>query len=309
MLLLAAAPCLAEDAPAKKDLPKFAPEIEKKFGELMTKMAEARSKDEAAQLKKEIADVAKVTGLDEAGQNALEQSSAKVVEIAAKDWQEKMDATYREMWTNNNLTAEVLDQWIAQASSMARNASGADYVRAADQPAWKDALAQVLDPKQAAAWKADVDEQRRKFDEQFKGVIAGAKDRVREAGLQGILETVAAMSLTLSLDGERKKKLEKIAEQAAAKGADSIPEKARKMLLGMNEMRRKQILKTNSLYLGQEESMAPEKQDVWKDGLKEILKPEEIAQWEATIEKRRAQRARFLPMPCRAAARYRRSAR
>lgn len=294
VLLLAAAHCVAEDAPPKKAVRKFAPDVEKKFGELMAKMGEAKLKDEAAQLKKEIAEVAKVTGLDDAGQKALEKPGAAAVENAAKDWQGKMEETYRISWESNNLTSEVLDQWIAQASSMARNGSGTEYVRAAEQPAWKEALAQVLDQKQAAAWKAEVDEQRRKFDEQIKGVIAASRERVREQSAEGILGTVSAMTQTLTLDDERKKKLEKIAGQAADKTADSVKDKTRKMLLNYDEIRRKQILKTNSFYIAPDDNDAPEKQEIWKEGLKEILKPEEVARWEATIEKRRERRARAM---------------
>ena len=74
-----------------------------------------------------------------------------------------------------------------------RNEGGLDYLIASEQPAWKDALARVLTPAQAEAWRADVAERRRKFDEETKGVVAATKARYREQDVLDISGKVSVM--------------------------------------------------------------------------------------------------------------------
>ncbi len=292
-LLLAPVLVCAEDSPAagKKIEHRFPAEIERKVAELMKKLGEEKSKIEAAQLKQEIAEMVKTTGLDEAGQKTLEKPAAAAVESASREWAEKIEALCRTNW--DGMSAELLDQWIAQGAALQNN-FWTDYVRSAEQPAWTAALAQVLDPKQAAAWKAIADERRRKFDEESKGVISAAKESARELAAQTLSGTVTAIEMTLSLDEAGKKKLEKLADVAADKASDFAKEKARRRLLSFDEITRRQVLKTIRLYIPPDENNAPEEQAVWKDGLKELLTAEETRRWEAAVERRGERRLREL---------------
>ena len=275
---------------------KYAPEVEKKFEDLMKKAGEAKATDETTQLKRETAALLKVAGLDEAGQKTLETAAAGAVEAAVKDWQGKIATMYRTNW-GPNIDEATVDVWLAQASSIFRNDGGTDYVRPSEQPAWKEALARVLTVPQAEAWKKDFEERRRKFDEETKGVVAAAKARYREQDAAAIAATVAVIVQTLALDEERTKKLQKLGEQAADKAGDGIVEKARKMLLGFDEANRKRIIKSNSLYITPDEKTGPEMQAVWKDGLKEILTPEEMQRWQTALDQRAERRvAKFARM-------------
>ena len=281
----------AQDSPKadEEEMAKYSSEIEAKFEELMKKVGEAKSTDESALLKRETADSVKVTGLDETGQKALDAAAAAAIEASVKEWQKKAETSLR---TNSgpNVEVETLDVWIAQASTFFRNDNSLDYTKPSDQPAWKDALARVLTPAQAEAWKADVAERRRKFEEETKGVVAATKARLREQDVLDISGKVSVIVQTLSLDEARTKKLQKVGEQAADKASEGVGERARATLLRLAESARKQTLKTNSLYLAPDEKTGPEMQVIWKDGLKEILTPEETQRWQAVLDQREVRR-------------------
>ena len=295
LLLLPSFPTRAQQA-EEADAWKYAPEVEKKFAELMKKVGELKSTAETTQFKRETAGLAKVAGLDEAGQKTLDAAAVVAVEAAVKEWRTKTEATLRTSW-GPSVEEALMDTWLAQSSSLVRNDGGSDYVGALEQPAWQEALARTLSPQQAGAWKADVEERRRKFDEETKNVVAATRSRYREMDAQAITATVSAVAQTLSLDEERRKKLEKLGEQAAEKSSDGIREKARKTLLRFDESARKQAIKSNSLYIAVVETDGPETQAVWKDGLKEILTPEEMKRWETAIEQRAERRvSRFARM-------------
>ena len=288
---------LADDAPEKEEAT-FLPEVEKKFAEVMGKAAEEKSKDESARFKKEMAIMVKVTGLDEAGQNALDKWEAEAVERSMKDWRGKVETFYR---TNSggNLSVETLEQMLTEIAGIVRSPYGADYVKSWDQSVFQEALAKTLDAKQAETWKKDVDERRRKFDEETKGVLAATKARYREVDAQAISGTVSAIAQTVPLDEERTKKLQKLGEQAADKSSETTKEKARRTLLAYGDSDRKQSIKFNRLlYIAPDEKDGPEMQTVWNDGLKEILTPEESQRWETALtlraERRTAKLAQML---------------
>ena len=278
----------AEDAP-KKEEATFSPDVEKKFAELMTKAGEEKAKDEAARLKKEMAVIVKATGLDEAGQKAMEKPGAEAVGRAAQDWQGKAEKFYRTAW-GGEVNLEFLEQWLNEIANIVRSAYGSDYVKAWEQPGFQEALAKTLDAQQAETWKKEAEERRRKFDEETKGVLAATKARFREQDAQAISGTVSAIAQTIPLDGERTKKLQKRGEQAADKSSDIAREKARRVLVGYEEAGRKQAIRSNSLYLTPDEKNGPEMQAVWKDGLKEILTPEETQRWETALAQRAERR-------------------
>ena len=273
-----------EDAPEKEEAT-FSAEVENRFAEVLEKAREEKSKDEAARLKKEMALMVKVTGLDEAGQNALEKPGAEAVEHSTKNWRGKIEQFYRTNW-GGNLSVETLEQMLTEIAGIVRSPYGADYVKSWDQSVYQEALAKTLDAKQAETWKKDVDERRRKFDEETKGVLAATKARYREQDAQAISGTVSVIAQTVPLDEERTKKLQKLGEQAADKSSDITKEKARRMLLGYEEAGRKQAIRSNSLYITPDETNGPERQAVWKDGLKEILTPEETQRWETALAQR-----------------------
>ena len=281
----------AQDSPKadEEEMERYSPEIEKKFEELMKKVGELKSTDEMTQFKRETAGLAKVTGLGEAEQKALDAAGVAAVEATVKAWQKKTENSLRTNW-GQSIEAAFLDEWLAQPASLVRNEGGFDYVIASDQPAWKDELVLVLTPAQAEAWKADVAERRRKFDEETKGVMAATKARYREQDVLDISGKVSVIAQTLSLDEERTKKLQKLGEQAADKASESVGERVRGTLLRYTESARKQVLKTNSLYLPPDEKNGPEMQAVWKDGLKEFLTPEETQRWQAALDQREARR-------------------
>ena len=281
----------AQDSPKadEEEIVRYAPEIEKKLEELMKKAGELKSTDEMAQFKRETAGLAKVTGLGEPGQKTLDAAAMAAVETTVKAWQKKTENDLRTNWAQS-IDAAFLDELLAHAEAFVRNTGGFDYVIASDQPAWKEALARVLTPAQAEAWKADVAERRRKFDEETKGVVAATKARYREQDMLEISGKVSVIAQTLSLDEARTKKLQKLGEQAADKASESVGERARATLVRYTESARKQVIKSNSLYLPPDEKNGSEMQAVWKDGLKEFLTPEETQRWETALAGRAERR-------------------
>ena len=286
----------AEDAPAKEEAT-FSPEVEKKFAEFLEKGGAEKAKAESLRFQKELADMVKITGLGEAGQKALETAGVAAGERAMKDWRQKIEKFYRTSWPTE-ITVSYFEEALAEIAQMVRSPFGGDYVTAWEQPVFQEALAQVLDPKQAATWKAEVAERKRKFNEETKGLVAATKARFRDADLLTISGTASAIAQVLSLDEERAKKLQKLGEQAADKTAEAIQEKARQTLLSFDEATRKQYVKRNNLYITQDEKDGPERQAVWTEGLKEILTPEEAQRWQTELDRRNERRFSTLARMC-----------
>lgn len=279
---------LAQDA-APAEAPRYSAEVEAKVAELMQKAGETKAQLETAQMTREIASIAKITGLDEAGRKKLEAAAPAAVETAIKDWKVKMDLFFRANW-GPDVQLAVAQTWLVQATTFARSGYGAEYTRASMQPSWKNAVSAALDAKQAAAWDAEIAEQTRKFNEETKAVIATSRQRYLDQFSLAISAKVSEIQGSLSLDEERSKKLEKIGTAAAEKSADLTTLRVRRVLEGYEPAARKQAIKSNSVYVSPLESESAEKQSAWKDGLKEILSAEEIQRWQTAVNQRTERR-------------------
>ncbi len=268
---------------------RFAPEVEEKIKEYVEKLREAKTKVESERVKAAITDVAKVTGLDEAGQAALAKPADAAVATSIQNWLEGTEKILRQNF-GEEVSVEQIDQAMGSVSDYARNVTPKDYVQPAEQPVWNEGLASVLSAEQLETWKTEKEKRDRAFDEEIKGFVAFTKQRVRIQNEQLMQGKISVMKMALKLDDERAKKLDALGDEAAAKSAETIEGAARKTLLNFDAVRRKQILKNNGLYVQPEEDQAPEKQAVWTEGLGKILTAEELAQWETAMEQRKGRR-------------------
>ena len=88
------APPAAEKKTEAKKIP-YSPEVEAKFAEFLKKVKEAKGKVWTARMKKEIEEIAKVTGLNAEGAAALETAAKAPIASALNGWIEKLEALFR----------------------------------------------------------------------------------------------------------------------------------------------------------------------------------------------------------------------
>ena len=112
--VFAQAPAEEGKDPAKARIT-FSPEGEAKFAEFVKKVAEAKRNLWDLRMKKEIAAVAKVTGLDAAGMKALAAPAQQAAEFCIEGWSAKFDEYFRRAFSRQSeQIVETLEQIIRE---------------------------------------------------------------------------------------------------------------------------------------------------------------------------------------------------
>ena len=134
---------LPEAKDATKAKISFPPEGEAKFAEFVKKVAEAKRNLWDLRMKKEIAAVAKVTGLDADGMKALEAPAQQAAELCIDGWSAKFDEYFRKAFSRQpEQIVEMLEQTMPHAENYANaNYNLGEHPQPTEHAAWTEGAA------------------------------------------------------------------------------------------------------------------------------------------------------------------------
>ena len=270
----------------------FSPQVQAKIDEFMKRVTEAKRKVWTARMKKEIDDVAAATGLGEDGKKALADPAKTAVDECVGEWGVKMAKLFNQFFTQQpaELIPE-LDQLIQQADFYAANEEMfSDYMQPIDHPAWTGALRKILTPGQAALWAAAQRERKKAIEDQMGELLKATVERMREQYAKAIQPRTSEIKVLLALPKDRAAKLEDLAKIAVDKSAEEAGKRGEKMLLGMNEDQRLQIVKNRQFFVQTEPKDQPDRQSAWTDGLAKFLSADELKRLQDLRQEHKARR-------------------
>jgi len=270
----------------------LAPEVEAKLKDLLDKAKVKKGEAWDAQMKKEIDDIAHITGLPDAGQKALAEAAKQAVAASMQDWAPKLpDIVRAELarlpkQTAVAMMAEAQDQLDAVLSWS--DASSQD-VAPDKQDTWTKALQQTLTPAQMEAWTQTQTKHTDDIEKEIANVLKNATDRTRTQQTNAIMAECKSIEDTLKLPPGRASQLENIANAAVNQTVDKTRSQEEKSLLEMDESQRRQLL-TSGFYMAPGPDDVPEQTSAWKDGLAHLLTADEQTKLEALKDNRKTRR-------------------
>jgi hypothetical protein len=296
LTLSASQGAIAEPGPEKQSEPEvaFAPEIEAKFKEFLGKLGAARRKRGAERMQQAIEEVKKVTGLDAESAKALEKPAQEAAEINCKEWLAKTEKAWRKQTWQPDQMLESLDQSLSQIELYAQAGAFGAEPDLTDVPAWQEALARVLTPAQAAAWKKSLEERREALLKEFGEVIKRSLEGMRERKLQAWQAKGAELKTGLGLSEARGKLVDALVKTVSEKSSEAWRNRVEKLLLAMPEVQRRQVAKQGNFYFVPEEADEQQQQAAWKEGLAQLFSPEEMKSLETAQANKKTRRIRML---------------
>ena len=278
---------------AKPKVP-FPPEVETKFAEFLKKVKEAKGKVWEVRIKKEIDEIAKVTGLNAEGMAALEAASKQPIDAFVDEWIVKLEEIYRTSLPRASAQLlAVFDQIEARIDFYASRDFGIDAVAPTDNPEWIATVRKALTADQAVAWEKVLEERRlagaKKSDAYLKPLMGG----IRESFRRTILAKSAEIARVLALPKERAGALNALAARVAEQSTEDWKNRAAKMVASMPEDQLLQM-RLGRASFGRSLNQGPEQQALWKDGLASLLTPDETQRLEIAKGEKRSRRMRAL---------------
>jgi hypothetical protein len=291
---VAAVPDKRDDASPKVTFP---PDVEAKFVKYLAKLKETKRKLLEQRLQKEIEDISKTTGLSPEAAKALETPAREVTDICLQEWIAKTEETYRrDLRQPPAMLRQMFDMMLLQVDGYAKQDMLAGYVLPTEREVWTQALKRALTAEQAAAWENLRTERRRTFEKEMGDYLDRITENAREQILRSILGTAADIKRSLQLSKDRATALDQIARSAADANAAEWRKRAEKTCFQMQEVQRRQILKTRQFFMEVESGETPDQQKVWKDGLAGLLTPDELKLLDAARDERQSRRLRAMSM-------------
>ncbi len=279
-----------EDAP-----PALPADAEAKFAELIKKITEAKRKVWRERMRKEVAEVVKVTGAAPDIAKKLEAEADLAAERSLAVWSPKMGNFLRRNYAEQGeQIVEMLDEMISQAENYARQDFITNFVQPVDDPGWLEGVQRTLNPEQATLWKTAQEERRISVGKEIKQFLTPSVERNREQFTTMIRGRAGEIQLVLELPKERLEKLEKIGVEAVDKSTEAWRGRAEKVLFAADNETRRQMTKSGMFYLAPEPTDLPHVQPVWKEGIAKILSPEETGRLEKAAEEKKTRRAAAL---------------
>ncbi len=287
--LLVAGSAAGEDAAAA-----VTPEIVAKVSEFFKQVDAARRPKKDESMAAEIRDIAATTGLDSEGVKILQAAAGPAEDAAqAEQLANQIKVKPAEYAKLGESALRSIDEPGA-VQTMAEAPETIPYTGPTEQPAWKDALARVFTPEQAATWEktqAGRLVEARKEIETFLDAQIGQYRSGRE---EGMLARSHAIIAALNLPKERADAVNALAIKAVDASMDRWREGATKSLLKPSAAQRNAILKSKSFSFAFEAEDAPEKLAVWTDGIATLLTDDDRARLQSLEEARRTRRVHVL---------------
>ncbi len=275
-------------------------EITAKCTAFLNKVNAARRKELDKRMADEIADVAKVTGLDAEGVKKLEAAAVTAEDAAQADLLTKAVEMYAKAYAKagGRGIGELEKPGVVEAAS--RSESGFDtavhYTHALDQTAWTDALAHTLTPEQAAAWQKSRDAKLGPVSKEFEDMLDRQEDQVRTTLSSPMFTRSTEIIDTLGLPKDRADAVTALAKKAIDASMDGWRKEARKMFLANDETTRTRLTRGMPFYSAPQEENAPENQAVWTQGIAKLLSADDRAKLESSHGTQRKRRTHALAM-------------
>lgn len=270
--------------------------LEARLKEFIDKAKVEKSKSLDTRMTKEIADITKVTGLDDAGQQALAAPAKQAIEVCVTDWAGKLsDAIRNEIALQApDQAALMLDQMQSQIVMIVQGELPFGTLQPTDQDDWVKAVHSTLSPEQAAAWDKALTERKQDVEKQMGDILKALVERTRIQFQQEILSKGKDIELTLGLTLDRAGKIEDLAKTVTDQATETWRKKAEGMLLAMDETQRNQILKNGNFFVGTEPADLPSQQAAWKDGLAHLLTTDEVKHLQTVSDDRKNKRTHVM---------------
>ncbi len=276
------------------------PDITAKCTAFLNKINAARRSELDKHMADEIAEVAKVTGLDAEGTKKLAAAAVIAEDAAQADLLAKALEMYGKAYAkmDGRGVGELEKPGVVEAAS--RSDSGFEaaihYTHALDQPAWTDALARTLTPAQAAAWQKARDTKIGSVSKEFEDMLDKQDDQIRATISGPMLTRSTEIIDTLNLPKDRADAVTALAKKAIDASMDAWRKEARKMFLANDSATRTRLSRGMPYYSAPQEENTPENQAVWTQGIAKLLSADDRAKLESSHGTQRKRRTHALAM-------------
>ncbi len=291
LLVLTFRPVCAEE------IEKFPPEVEKPLAELENKAVELKSTALMDELKKAVNEIADSIKLGEDAKKRLEVEAKAVVDRSIVAWKDRLDSRLRPFLRQDiKESLALMSEWPAEM--LIKSGFVPESEKLTDQDDWKNALKKILGPEQLAAIEKQVRDREQSAEKEIQEQLKPLLEKMRKNQEIVFKAEAGDVKSVLGLTGDRAKKLEDLAREAAKRNADAIEKRWAEKMRTMNQQMRARIAmnrggRTTSLDDGAESS--PDLED-WKKILKEFLTAEEQKQWEAASTSRQSKQDKAMAM-------------
>jgi hypothetical protein len=288
----------ASDKDSAKTKTPLSPQLEAKLKEIIDKAKVDAGKSWDERIKKEIAAIATVTGLNDAGQKALEPVARQAASVWIDGWSTKLDDSLRkELSLNPALALRMLDQMsqIVGFSQLAFSQVGlsGNLVPPFQQDIWNKALHQTLTAEQIAAWDKSEADRKATVEKEIGDALKNGADRIHEEQTQAMLSACREIEIAVELPKDRADKLEALGKSVVDQTTEMWRNRLDQSLLEMDEDQRHQFT-LGRMFIEPDESEALNKQSAWKDGVAALLTPEDEKRLQAWREEQKTKRAHVL---------------
>jgi hypothetical protein len=276
----------------------LAPEVEAKLKELLDKTKVKKDETWDAQMKKEIDDVATVTGLSDAGKQSLAVAAKQAVAASMQNWAPDLPDVVRRQLARlpkesavamivqaQDQLGEVLDWSDANSHSTVPD----------QQDIWSKALHQTLSPTQFDAWSQSQSKHKDEIEKQIADVLKSGADRTHDQQTKAMMNECKGIENALKLPPDRAAQLESFAKAAVSQTVEKGRAQEEKALLAMGEEQRRQML-TSNFYMEPGPDDVPMQMPAWKDGLAHLLSADEQAKLLALKDDRKTRREHVMSL-------------
>ncbi len=273
------------------------PKLEVKLKAFLDKAKVAKGKLLDERMKKEIEDIVKVTGLGDAGQQALEMQAKPVVEACVADWASKLGVVIRqEISSQPTMQAGmILDQMQGRVDLIVQGGFQTETIMPMEQDGWTQALHKTLSPEQTVAWDKTLAERKEAIEKQMGDILKNGADRTRNQYQQGVHVKCEEIEIALGLAKDRADKLEDLGKRIADQCTELWHKRAESVLLSMDDAQRLLIVQNNGNFFVQPQpDELPIHQAAWKEGLAQILTADEVKRLQAESDERKSKRAQIM---------------
>lgn len=277
---------------------KFPAEVEKPLAELENKAVELKSAMLMEEIKKTIAELADSIKLGDDVKKRLEGEAKGVVDRSLLEWKDRLDVRLRPFLRQDvKESLELMTQWPAEM--LVKNGFVPETVKLTEQEDWKNVLKKTIGPERVALMEKQAQDRELAKQKEILDQLKPLLEKMRKTQELAYKAEAGDLKTVLGLSGDRAKKLEEMAGEAAKKSAEAIEKRWIEKMRNMNEQMRAQVairrggIRTSYLDDGSESSQDKE---VWKKSLEEFLSADEKKRWETASMSRQNNRDRAMAM-------------
>lgn len=272
----------------------FAPEVEARVSEVLERSREAKRTRWAERMGRELDEVTRITGIDDATRKALQPLVNDLIASSSREWFPK----FRD-WLRNYISPyadqlETVEQFLSQTEIFANMDWFGGYFRPFEDPRWLEGLKRAMTPEQSAALEKALAEKKQAVEKETGEILQRSIEQTRAQQEAPLLTTCDAIKAALTLNEDRAAELRTLAKRAVAAPLDRVRARAARNLLGMEESQRQQVVASGQLQVPFEEADHEMQRAAWEAGLATLLSPTEQSRLRATQDEFRELRLRSM---------------